>query len=168
MPRPLRRAVFPGTFDPVTFGHLDVIRRGASLFDGLIVAVAKGGKAALFPVEERVAMLVPLVRDLANVTVEAFDGLIVSFAEAQGARILLRGVRTFQDWEYELRMAHTNRGLAPGIETVFLAPSVQWSHVSSSLTREVASLGGDVSPFVPPAAAKALAAQFPRRAVPGS
>jgi pantetheine-phosphate adenylyltransferase len=150
-------AVFPGTFDPVTFGHLDLVRRGAKLFDHLVVAVAAEGKDTLFPVEERVGLIRPHVSDLPGVVVVPFSGLVVEFARRQGATVLLRGVRTFQDWETELRMVHANRTLAPEIETLFLAPSAAYSFLSSSLTREVASLGGDVSAFVPPEVAKALA-----------
>jgi pantetheine-phosphate adenylyltransferase len=159
MPPAPRTAVFPGTFDPVTLGHLDLLRRAARLFDRVVVGVAREGKDTLFSVEERVAHVRAGVEGLAGVTVEPFSGLVVEFARRVGATVLLRGVRTFQDWEYELRMVHTNRSLAPELETVFLAPAAAYSFLSSSLTREVASLGGDVSPFVPPGVAAALASK---------
>lgn len=154
---PTRTALFPGTFDPVTLGHLDLIRRAAPLFDRLVVAVAAGGKSTLFPVERRVAFVANGVRGLPSVVVRPFDGLLVALAREERANALVRGIRTFQDWEYELRMMQMNRHLAPGIETVFLAPSVEHAFLASSLVREVAALGGDVSRLVPPDVAAALA-----------
>ena len=159
-----RIAVFAGTFDPVTNGHLDVIRRGAPLFDGLVVAVAKQGKATLFTLEQRLALLAPCIAGIRGVRAEPFDGLLVEFARRAGARVLLRGVRTFQDWEYELRMAHMNRHLAPEMETLFLAPSVEHAYISSTLIREVAPLGADLSALVPAHVADALRARFPASA----
>lgn len=156
-----RVALFPGTFDPVTRGHVDVVRRGATLFDRLVVAVAVGGKTTWFPVEERVALVRAAVGELRNVDVVPFDGLLVEFARRHGARALLRGVRTYQDWEYELRMLQMNRHLAPELETVFLAPAVEWAYVSSTLVREVSALGGDLTDLVPPAVAAALARRRP-------
>lgn len=149
-------ALFPGTFDPVTLGHVDVVRRGARLFSRLVVAVAVGGKHTWFPVEERVAMVADAVADLPQVEVAPFDGLLVDFARQLGARVILRGVRSYQDWEYELRMLQMNRHLAPDLETAFLAPSVEWAFVSSTLVREVASLSGDVSGLVPAPVVNAL------------
>lgn len=157
-----RVALFPGTFDPVTHGHLDVVRRAARLFDRLVVAVAVAGKSTLLPVEERVALLRTHVASLGTVTAEPFDGLLVAFARAQGATVLVRGVRTYQDWEYELRMLQMNRHLAPELETVFLAPSAEHAFVSSTLVREVAALGGDLTGLVPADVAAAIA----RRAAP--
>ena len=163
MPPPTSRtAVFPGTFDPVTLGHLDLIRRAARIFERVVVGVAQEGKDTLFPAGERVAHLKAAIEGLPGVSVEPFSGLVVEFARRVGAGVLLRGVRTFQDWEYELRMVHTNRTLAPELETVFLAPAAAYSFLSSSLTREVAALGGDVSPFVPPGVAAALASRARR------
>jgi len=156
---PPRIALFAGTFDPVTLGHLDIVRRAAPLFDRLVVAVARSGKETWFSPEERVGLLTATVRDLANVSVLAFDGLLVDVARREKASVLLRGVRTFQDWEFELRMMQMNRHLAPAIETLFLAPSVEHAFVSSSLVREVAGLGGDVAALVPPPVAAALAAR---------
>jgi len=155
-----RVALFPGTFDPVTLGHLDVVRRAAPLFDRLVVAVASGGKQTLFPADERVALFAANVRGLANVAVVPFDGLLVDLARAEGAVALVRGVRSYQDWEYELRMMQMNRHLAPELETVFLAPAVEHAFLASSLVREVAALGGDVGGLVPPNVAAALARKF--------
>lgn len=157
-----RTALFAGTFDPVTNGHLDVIRRAAPLFDRLVVAVARAGKSTLFTPEERVSLLRHEVEGLAGVEVAPFDGLLVAFAREKRAQVLVRGVRTFQDWEYELRMVQMNRHLAPDLETVFLAPSVESAFLSSTLIREVASLHADLSGLVPPAVAKSLEARFPR------
>jgi pantetheine-phosphate adenylyltransferase len=154
-----RTAVFPGTFDPVTLGHVDLVRRAAAVFDRVVVGVSREGKTTLFSVEERVGFLRSAVGTLPGVRVEPFGGLVVDFARAVGAGVLVRGVRTFQDWEYELRMVHTNRRLAPELETLFLAPSAATSFLSSSLTREVAALGGDVSSFVTPEVAAAFAAR---------
>lgn len=154
-------AVFPGTFDPVTHGHLDLIRRGGTIFDALIVSVSAGGGRAHFPLDERLAVLEALVVPYENVTVQPFDGLLVDFARRVGASVLLRGVRGVRDYEYELEMAWANRGLAPEVETVFLAPSPQVALVSSSLVREVAALGGDVSAWVPSAVVAALAKRPP-------
>ena len=117
-----RVALFAGTFDPVTFGHLDLMRRAAGLFDRLVVAVAREGKATWFTADERVALIAPHLAGLPGASVTTFDGLLVDFARAQGAKALIRGVRTFQDWEYELRMMQMNRYLAPDLETVFLRP----------------------------------------------
>jgi pantetheine-phosphate adenylyltransferase len=156
-----RAAVFPGTFDPVSNGHLDVIRRGAPLFDRLVVAVSRAGKDTLFTAEERLALLRPLLAPMPHVAAEVFDGLLVDFARRSGARVLLRGVRTFQDWEYELRMVQMNRHLAPDVETLFLAPSPECAFISSTLVRETAALGADLRGLVPPSVAEALHRKFP-------
>jgi pantetheine-phosphate adenylyltransferase len=158
-----RTAVFAGTFDPVSRGHLDVVERAAPLFDRLVVAVSASRRGTLFPLEERVAMLRPLVAAWPGVSVEPFEGLLVDFARAHGARTLVRGVRTAADWEHEGPMAQMNRRLEPGIETVFLATAPEWAFLSSTLVREVASLGGDLSGLVPDPVAAALRARFPRR-----
>ena len=153
-------AVYAGTFDPPTHGHLDVVRRGAARFDRLVVAVgARIDKSTLFSTAERLALLREAVRDLDNVTVEAFDGLVVEFAREQGASILLRGVRNERDYQYENQMALTNRALGPGVETLILLAAPEHAFVSSTLIREVLHAGGDVSPFVPPHVARALEAK---------
>jgi pantetheine-phosphate adenylyltransferase len=152
-----RTALFPGTFDPVTRGHLDVVRRAASVFPRVVVAVAREGKATLLPLEERVALLVGETKAIGGVEVAAFSGLLVEFARSVGASVLVRGVRSYQDWEYELAMSRMNRHLAPDLETVFLVPSAEHAFVSSTLVREVAAHGGDVSGLVSPAVAAALA-----------
>lgn len=151
-----RIALYPGTFDPVTLGHLDLIRRGARLFDRLIVCVTADGDATLLPQDQRVGLIHPLVEDLDNVEVEAFSGLLVEHARQRGARAVLRGVRTVRDFEYELEMAFANRELEASLETLFLAPSAATALVSSTIVREVASLGGDVTQWVPAGVADAL------------
>ena len=154
-----RIALFAGTFDPVTLGHLDIVRRAAPLFDQLVVAVARTGKATLFTADERTALVSENVRSLSNVRVVPFDGLLVDVARREGACVLLRGVRTIEDWEYELRMMEMNRHLAPALETLFLAPAVAYAFVASSLVREVSALGGSVDGLVPPNVARALKAK---------
>jgi pantetheine-phosphate adenylyltransferase len=158
-------AIFAGTFDPVTLGHLDLIRRGALLFDRLVVCVARGGRATRFTAEERAALLNAAVEEeletgadtgASPIQVEIFDGLVVERARRHGARVLLRGIRGNQDWEGELQMAFANRGLAGEIDTVFLPPSPGMTQISASLVREVAALGGDVSAWVPAAVLRAL------------
>jgi pantetheine-phosphate adenylyltransferase len=144
-------AVYPGTFDPVTNGHLDVIERGARLFERLVVAAAVNtGKAPLFTEAERVAMLRVEVARFPNVEVDAFRGLAVEYARRRGARVILRGIRTLSDFEYEFQMALTNRTLAPDIETIFVMSNVEWSYTSSRLLKEAALMGADVSHFLPP------------------
>lgn len=155
-----RIALYPGTFDPVTLGHLDLIRRGAALFDRLLVCVTVDGSATLLPQSERVALIEAQVEGLPNVEVEAFSGLVVEHARRRGAKALLRGVRTVRDFEYELEMAFANRELEGALETLFLAPSPATALVSSTIVREVASLGGDVTPWVPPGVAEALRDAF--------
>jgi pantetheine-phosphate adenylyltransferase len=157
-----KKALYPGTFDILTNGHVDLIRRAAGLFDKLVVAAASNdAKTPLFSFEERVAVLRAAVEDLPNVEVAGFDGLTTDFAREIGAGVIVRGLRFVTDFEYELQMALTNRSMAPGVETLFLAPSAEHSFVSSSLAREIASRGGDVSAFVPPPMAEALARKFP-------
>jgi pantetheine-phosphate adenylyltransferase len=144
-------AIYPGSFDPITNGHLDLIERGARLFDNLIVSILRNEtKEPLFSVEERMEMLCEVVRALPNVEVDCFDGLLVHYAAARHATVLLRGIRAISDYEYELQMALMNRRLQPGIETVFLLSGEAHSFISSRLVKEVIGLGGDISGLVPP------------------
>jgi pantetheine-phosphate adenylyltransferase len=153
----MSRAVYAGTFDPITFGHLDVAARAAHVFDHLTLAVAEDPrKTLLFSTAERMELARSSVVDLKNVEVVPFSGLLVSWARAQGIQTLIRGLRAFSDFEYEFQMALTNRKLAPDIETMFLMPSEDYSYVSSSMVREIAALGGDVEKFVPLPVAAAL------------
>ncbi len=150
-------ALYPGTFDPPTNGHIDLIQRGAKLFDHLTVAILNNpGKDPLFTVNERVEMLRESTAALSNVSVATFDGLMVEFARQQGATAVLRGIRAISDYEYEFQMALMNRRLAPEIETVFLQPAGRYSFVSSRMLKEVFSFGGDVSGLVPPNVFKRL------------
>jgi len=142
------RAIFPGSFDPITNGHLDVIGRGVKLFDELIIAVGRSpGKEPLFTPQERVEMIAELVKDMPRVSVESFEGLTVEYAKQRKANVLLRGLRSLTDVQYEFQLAMTNRSVA-GIETVFIMTGEQHGFTSSTLIREVASLGGDVSRLV--------------------
>ncbi len=144
-------AIYPGSFDPVTRGHLDLVERALPLFDHLTVAVARNGsKTPTFSVDERVELLREVLPKDPRLSVTSFGGLVVDFCRAQKIGAVLRGIRTVSDFEYEYQMALTNRHLAPGIETVFVMPSVQFSYVSSSLIREIVRNGGDVSSFLPP------------------
>ena len=152
-----RVAVYTGTFDPVHHGHLDVIRRAAGLFDRLIVGVGVNpDKATLFAPEERAALVRGETTAYGNVEVATFDGLAVRFVRGAGARVMVRGLRTLSDMEYEFTMSLMNGTLDPGLETVFLMAREEFSHVSSSLLRQIAKLGGDLSKFLPPAVAAAL------------
>lgn len=144
-------AVYPGSFDPITYGHLDVIQRGARLFERLIVAILRNeAKKPLFTVEERLEMARAVLSGLPRVEVDSFGGLLVEYAAARGAGVILRGIRAISDYEYELQMALMNRRLAPGIETVFLMAGETHSFISARLVKEVIALGGDVSGLVPP------------------
>ena len=153
----MSRAVYAGTFDPMTFGHLDVAARAAHVFEHLTLAVAEDPrKTLLFSVEERLELARTSVAGLANVEVVPFGGLLVNWARNRGIHTLIRGLRAFSDFEYEFQMALTNRKLAPDIETMFLMPNEDFSYVSSSMVREIAALGGDVGKFVPAVVAAAL------------
>jgi len=150
-------AIYPGTFDPMTNGHTDLVQRASRLFDHVIVAIAEGSdKGPVFSLEERVAMATEVLADIANVEVCGFNSLLVDFMHKKQARVILRGLRAVSDFEYEFQLASMNRHLAPDIETVFLTPAEQFSFISSSLVREIASLGGDISSFVNPVVATAL------------
>jgi len=153
--------LYPGTFDPITNGHLDLIERAARLFDRVIVAVADSpGKNPLFDVETRVELVEQVVSKIENIEVCGFRGLLVDLAKEKNANILLRGLRAVSDFEYEFQLANMNRHLAPGLESLFLTPSEKYSFISSTLVREVASLGGDISQFVPEAVQKQLEVRF--------
>ena len=159
----MRIAVYPGTFDPVTFGHLDLVERGRRHVDKLIIAILRNeDKKTLFTVDERTAFLRDAVAPWSNVVVDDFDGLLVEYAKRTGASLILRGLRAVSDFEYELQMAMMNRRLAPDLETAFLMPNEAFSYVSSRLVREVARLGGDVQGLVPPTVSKALIGKFGR------
>ncbi len=150
-------ALYPGSFDPVTRGHLDLVERALPLFDHLTVAVARNSsKQPTFTADERVRMLQEVLPKDRRLSVTSFSGLVVDFCRSQGIGAILRGVRTVSDFEYEYQMALTNRHLVPAIETVFVMPSVQFSYVSSSLIREIVRNGGDVSSFLPPVVERAL------------
>jgi len=143
-------AVYPGTFDPVTFGHLDIIQRASQLYDKLIIGVLHNSeKTPLFSVQERVNILTKATEDIANVEVRSFEGLSVDFARKSGAKVIVRGLRLITDFEYELQMAQTNRKLAPDVDTTFLYTSLQYSYLSSTTVKEVARFGGDIREFVP-------------------
>ncbi len=160
----INTAMYAGTFDPVTLGHYDLIQRTAGIFDRVILAVVDGpNKQTLFSAAERVAITRTVSNGLPNVEVESFRGLLIEHARRRGVRVLIRGLRAYSDFEYEFRMALTNRKLAPEIETLFMMPSETQSYVSSSMVKEVAQLGGDVSRFVPPTVQQALAAKFRER-----
>ena len=144
------RAIYPGSFDPVTFGHLDMIRRSSQIADELIVGVLNNkAKTPLFSVEERVRILEEVTKDLPNVKVMAFDGLLVEFARQIGAKVIVRGLHAITDFEYELQMSQTNHKLEPEIETMFLTTSLKYSFLSSTTVKEVAAFGGDITQFVP-------------------
>lgn len=145
-----RKALYPGTFDPVTNGHFDIIQRSVEIFDHVVVGVAHNQrKSPLFTVEERVAMLRNITQSFGRIEVAHFDGLVINFARQHNADVILRGLRAVSDFEYELQMALTNRKLADDIETVFMMPSAQYSFLSSSVVKEIARLGGNVACFVP-------------------
>lgn len=149
--RSIRKVVYPGTFDPITFGHEDLVLRAASLFDEVIVAVAgSSNKNTLFSLEERVALAQAVLKDSPNVKVVGFSGLLMQFVQDQGAQMVIRGLRAASDFEYEFQLAGMNRKLYPKLETVFLTPAEQYMFISASLVREVAKLGGDVHQFVSP------------------
>jgi pantetheine-phosphate adenylyltransferase len=153
----MRTALYPGTFDPITNGHLDLIKRASRIFDHLIVAVADNpAKETLLSREERIFLLETSVKTLKNVEVKHFSGLTVEYARKLKVTAIIRGLRVFSDFEYEFQMALMNRKLEPEVETVFLVPSEQYTYVSSSLIKDIATFGGDVSRFVPPPVAKKL------------
>ena len=162
MSRPLHIGVYPGTFDPVTFGHLDIIQRATRLVDRLIVAVATNvKKGPFFPIEERVKMMEEELKYLSfpshvEVLVKPFDKLLVTFAKEQGAQLIIRGLRAISDFEYEFQMAGTNRKLDPELESVFLVASESYQLVASNMVKEIARLKGDISPFVPQRVAERL------------
>ncbi len=162
-----RLAIYAGSFDPITFGHLDLVSRCSELFDCLIVAVSRSSqKTPLFEAQERVEMIRSIVKrlGLANVEVDTFGGLLVDYARERGSRVLIRGLRAYSDFEYEFQMALTNRKLAGEIETLFMMPKENHSYVSSSTVKEVASFGGAVTDFVPPEVELALRRRFEERA----
>lgn len=151
------RAIYPGTFDPITNGHLDIVTRGALMFDTVILAIANSPhKKTMFSLDERVALAEEVTAHLPNVEVVGFSDLMANFAKAQQANVLVRGLRTAADFEYEMQLAHMNRHLMPELESVFLMPSKEWSFVSSSLVKEVARHHGDVEHFLPQKVCKAL------------
>ncbi len=143
------KAVYPGTFDPITLGHEDLMRRASKLFDGVILAVADSkSKKPFFTLEERVDMARAAFKDLKNVEVMGFSGLLMKFVQEQGARVVVRGVRAVSDFDYEFQLAGMNRGMYPEIETIFLTPGEQYAYLSATLVREISVLGGDASKFV--------------------
>lgn len=151
------RAIYPGSFDPVTYGHLDIICRSRKIVDELIVGVLNNNaKMPLFSVEERVKMLKEVTKDLANVRIVPFDGLLIDFAREMEADVVIRGLRAITDFEYELQMSQTNHKLEPNVETMFLTTNIEYSYLSSTSVKEIAAFGGDVSQFVPEAVAAEL------------
>ena len=156
-----KRAIYPGTFDPITNGHIDIITRAAGMFDKVVLAIAASpSKKPLFDLEERVALATEATSHLDNIEVVGFSDLMANFARSQQANILIRGLRAVADFEYEMQLAHMNRHLMPELESVFLMPSTEWSFISSSLVKEVARHQGDVTHFLPPNVHQALLAKL--------
>ena len=163
----MRIAVYPGSFDPLTNGHLDIIRRAARLFDGLLVSVLENeGKSPVFTVPERMELIARCTRDLPGVAVHSFSGLLVDFMRRVEANVVVRGIRAVSDYEYELQMALMNRELYDGAETIFMIPAVEYTFVSSRLVKEVFRLGGDIAHLVPPPVLDALRARLPVTTAP--
>ena len=157
----MRTIIYPGTFDPITHGHSDLVERASRLFDRVMVSIAKSEKKKpLFTLEERIELAQTALNHLDNVEVVGFDYLMVHFAQDQKADAVLRGLRAVSDFEYEFQLANMNRALAPDTETIFMTPAEKHSYISSSLVREIASLNGDITPFVHPAVAEALQNKF--------
>ncbi len=147
----MSKAIYPGSFDPVTLGHVDIIHRAAKMFDSLTVSVLNNSeKTPLFSVDERVKMLREVCKDLSNVKIDSFSGLTADYAQRSGTDVIIRGLRAITDFEYELQMAQTNRKILPTLDTVFLTTSLEYAYLSSSIVREVASYGGDIHEFVTP------------------
>ncbi len=158
-----RIAIYPGSFDPLTLGHDDIVRRALKLADGVLIGVAEQAthsKEPAFPVDQRVEMISEVYADEPDVEVVPFSGLLVDFARERGARVIVRGLRAVSDFEYEFQMALMNRSLWPDVEVIFMAPATSYTFLSSSLVREVASLGGDVSEFVPPVVLEYLVERY--------
>ncbi len=153
------KVIYPGTFDPITRGHEDVVRRAAGLFGEVVIAVAASRTATLFTLEERIIMAREIFADHANVRVEGFNCLLMDYVRDQHARVVLRGLRAVSDFEYEFQMAGMNRSLHPEVETLFLTPAEQYTFISASMVREIARFGGDVSKFVSPSVAQKLIAK---------
>ena len=146
----MKKAIYPGSFDPITYGHIDIIRRAADIFDELTVSVLiNKGKTPLFSVDERVNIIKEVTKDLHNVTIESYEGLLVDYCKNKNAGVIIRGLRAITDFEFELQLAQTNRKLNGEVDTVFLTTSLEYAYLSSSTVKEVASFGGDISKFVP-------------------
>jgi len=160
----MKEAIYPGSFDPVTFGHIDVIRRAAKMFDRLVVSVLDNqAKTPLFSVDERVKMLREVTKDIDNVEIDSFQGLLVDYAKGKNIHIAIRGLRAVTDFEYELQIAQTNKKLSDGnLDTIFLVTSLEYAYLSSSSVKEIAYFGGDITPCVPPEIAEKVHEKFSR------
>jgi len=160
----MRTGIYPGSFDPLTNGHLDLIQRAAKLFDRVIVAIAKNeSKKPLFALDERLELVTRAIKSLPNVSADAFDGLLVSYAKRQGGQAIVRGLRAVSDFEFEFQLALMNRKLDEQIETIFMMPKDTYTFLSSRIVKEIAGLGGDVSSFVPPEVCAALARKLAKQ-----
>ena len=160
----MKKAIYPGSFDPLTYGHIDMIRRASHLVDELVVVIlVNSAKKPLFSINERVSMIKESVPDLTNVTVSSYEGLTAEFARLSGADMIVRGLRAVTDFEYELQIAQTNRVINPQLDTIFLTTSLEYAYLSSTIVREVASYGGDISNFVPPHIAEKVYQKFLNR-----
>ena len=154
-------AVYPGSFDPITYGHLDIIKRGLTIFDEIIVAVAKNSqKNSLFTTEERVGLIEDVVKEEGRVTVDTFSGLLIDYVSSCGAHVIIRGLRAISDFEYEFQIAQMNSTIGQQIETLFMMTSLQYGYLSSSIVKEVCSLNGDIDKFVPPEIKRALRQKY--------
>jgi pantetheine-phosphate adenylyltransferase len=158
---PRKKAVYPGSFDPITYGHLDIIRRGLKIFDEVIIAVARNSaKNSLFTIDERVELIRDVLDENDRATVDTFDGLLVDYVLSRGANVIIRGLRAVSDFEYEFQIAQMNRSISTEVETLFMMTSVPYSYLSSSIVKEVSSLDGPVDALVPPVVKRALASKF--------
>lgn len=157
----MKIGIYPGSFDPITLGHLDIINRSSKMVDKLIIGVLRNrSKHPLFSADERVGLIKMVTSDIDNVTVESFDGLLVDYARSKGADVIIRGLRAVTDFEYELQMAQTNRKISSNVDTIFLATNIKYAYLSSSVVREVASYGGDISHFIPKELMPAVYAKY--------